>query len=81
MADDYLIVSAIDLEQWFPARITPTIPLEEPLRRFSEGNRVTAMVDARRTYWMMYRAFRRTFRDDDFTGVDEGADPRPKVRR
>ena len=75
MADDYLIVSAIDLEQWFPARITPTIPSEEPLRRFSEGNRVTAMVDARRTYWMMYRAFRRTFRDDDFTGVDEGARP------
>ena len=75
MADDYLIVSAIDLEQWFPARIAPTIPSEEPLRRFSEGNRVTAMVDARRTYWMMYRAFRRTFRDDDFTGVGEGLRP------
>ena len=53
----------------------------EPLRRFSEGNRVTAMVDARRTYSMIYRAFRRTFRDDDFTGVDEGGRPRPKARR
>lgn len=75
MADDYLVVCAIDLEAWFPARIAPLTPSEEPLRRFSEGNRVTAMVDARRTYSTMYRAFRRTFRDDDFTGVDEGARP------
>jgi len=72
MADDYLIVSAIDLEQWFPARIPPSSPSVEPLRRFSEGNRVTAMIDGRRTYSMIYRALRRTFRDDDFAGVDEG---------
>jgi phosphatidylserine/phosphatidylglycerophosphate/cardiolipin synthase-like enzyme len=75
MADDYLVVSAIDLERWYPPRIAPVTPSEEPLRRFSEGNRVTAMVDARRTYSMMYRAFRRSFRDDDFTGVDEGGRP------
>lgn len=72
MADDYLIVSAIDLERWFPERIAPSTPSAEPLRRFSEGNRVTAMLDARRTYWMLYRAFRRAFRDDDFTGIEEG---------
>ena len=75
MADDYLIVSAIDLEQWFPARIPPSSPSVEPLRRFSEGNRVTAMIDGRRTYSMIYRALRRTFRDDDFAGVDEGGRP------
>jgi len=75
MADDYLVVSAIDLEAWFPERIAPSTSSEEPLRRFSEGNRVTAMVDARRTYWMMYRALRRTFRDDNFNGVEEGGRP------
>ena len=75
MADDYLVVSAVDLATWFPERVAPATASEEPLRRFSEGNRVTAMVDARRTYWMMYRALRRTFRDDDFTGVAEGGRP------
>jgi phosphatidylserine/phosphatidylglycerophosphate/cardiolipin synthase-like enzyme len=75
MADDYLVVSAIDLALWCPARIAPTTPSEEPLRRFTEGNRVTALVDARRAYSFMYRAFRRTFRDDDFTGVEEGGRP------
>jgi phosphatidylserine/phosphatidylglycerophosphate/cardiolipin synthase-like enzyme len=74
MADDYLVVSAVDLALWYPARIDPVTPSEE-LRRFSEGNRVTAMVDARRAYWHMYRALRRTFRDDDFEGVEEGARP------
>lgn len=75
LADDYLVVSAIDLAIWYPARVAPVTPSEEPLRRFSEGNRVTALVDARRTYSLMYRAFRRTFRDDDFTGVAEGGRP------
>jgi phosphatidylserine/phosphatidylglycerophosphate/cardiolipin synthase-like enzyme len=75
MADDYLVVSAIDLEQWFPARIPPASPSVEPLRRFSEGNRVTAMIDGRRTYSMIYRALRRTFRDDDFADVEEGGRP------
>lgn len=75
MADDYLVVSAIDLEQWFPARIPPSSSSVEPLRRFSEGNRVTALIDGRRTYSMVYRALRRTFRDDDFTDVEEGGRP------
>jgi phosphatidylserine/phosphatidylglycerophosphate/cardiolipin synthase-like enzyme len=75
MADDYLVVSAIDLEQWFPARIPPASPSVEPLRRFSEGNRITALIDARRTYSLIYRAFRRAFRDDDFTDVEEGGMP------
>jgi phosphatidylserine/phosphatidylglycerophosphate/cardiolipin synthase-like enzyme len=75
MADDYLVVSAINLEQWFPARIPPDSPSVEPLRRFSEGNRVTALIDGRRTYSLIYRALRRTFRDDDFTGVEEGGQP------
>lgn len=75
MADDYLIVSAIDLDRWFPARLPPTSPSVEPLRRLSEGNRVTAMIDGRRTYSMMYRAIRRTFRDDDFTDVGDGGRP------
>jgi phosphatidylserine/phosphatidylglycerophosphate/cardiolipin synthase-like enzyme len=75
MADDYLIVSAVDLHLWFPERVAPSTDSEKPLRRFSEGNRVTAIVDARRTYWFMYRAFRRTFSDDDFNGVEEGARP------
>ena len=75
MADDYLVVSAVDLDGWFPARLAPSTASEEPLRRYSEGNRVTALVDARRTYWLMYRALRRTFRDDDFTGVVEGGRP------
>ena len=49
MADDYLVVSAVDLEAWFPGRVGAA-PSIEPIRRFSEGNRVTAMLDARRTY-------------------------------
>jgi phosphatidylserine/phosphatidylglycerophosphate/cardiolipin synthase-like enzyme len=72
MADDYLVVSAIDLHDWFPARPPPATPSEEPLRRFTEGNRVTALVDARALYTYQYRALRRTFRADDFTGVPEG---------
>jgi len=75
IADDYLVVSAVDLASWFPARAAPATPAEEPLRRFSEGNRVTPLIDARRAYWFMYRALRRTFRDDHFTGVEEGAWP------
>ncbi|MEO7360663.1 MAG: phospholipase D-like domain-containing protein [Gemmatimonadaceae bacterium] len=75
MADDYLIVSAVNLDGWFPERVAPASAVEEPLRRYTEGNRVTAIVDARRTYSLMYRALRRTFRDDDFTGVLEGARP------
>ncbi len=75
MVDDYLVVSAINLEQWFPARIPPASPSVEPLRRFSEGNRVTPLIDARRTYSLVYRALRRTFRDDDFTDVEEGGLP------
>ena len=75
VADDYLVVSAVDLADWFPERVAPTTPAEEPLRRFTEGNRVTALVDARRVYSLMYRALRRTFRDDDFTGVPEGGRP------
>jgi phosphatidylserine/phosphatidylglycerophosphate/cardiolipin synthase-like enzyme len=75
MADDYLVVSAIDLEAWFPARPAPQSASAEPLRRFSEGNRITALIDARRTYSYVYRALRRTFRDDDFDGVDEGGRP------
>lgn len=75
MADDYIIVSAIDLEAWFPARPAPQSPSAEPLRRFSEGNRITALIDARRTYSYIYRALRRTFRDDDFDDVEEGGRP------
>jgi phosphatidylserine/phosphatidylglycerophosphate/cardiolipin synthase-like enzyme len=75
MADDYLVVSAVDLDGWFPERLAPSTASEEPLRRYTEGNRVTALVDARRTYWLMYRAMRRSFRDDDFTGVVEGSRP------
>lgn len=75
MADDYLVVSAIDLHEWFPPRIPPANPSREPLQRFSEGNRVTALIDARRTYWLLYRALRRTFRADDFTDVEEGKRP------
>ncbi len=75
MADDYLIVSAIDLEAWFPERPTSSLSSPEPLRRFSEGNRVTALIDARRAYSLLYRAFRRAFRDDDFTDVVEGGRP------
>jgi phosphatidylserine/phosphatidylglycerophosphate/cardiolipin synthase-like enzyme len=74
IADDYLVVSAVDLEAWFPGRVGAA-PSIEPIRRFSEGNRVTAMVDARRAFSMMYRAFRRTFRNDDFSGVEEGGRP------
>jgi phosphatidylserine/phosphatidylglycerophosphate/cardiolipin synthase-like enzyme len=74
IADDYLTVSAVDLEAWFPSRVGAA-PSIEPLRRFTEGNRVTAMLDGRRTYSMIYRAFRRTFRNDDFTGVAEGGRP------
>ena len=74
IADDYLTVSAIDLEAWFPGRVGAA-PSIEPLRRYTEGNRVTAMVDARRTYSMMYRAMRRAFRDDNFTDVPEGGRP------
>ena len=36
---------------------------------------MTAMLDARRTFSMIYRAFRRTFRNDDFSGVEEGGRP------
>lgn len=75
IADDYLVVSAIDLALWFPERVAPLTSAEEPLRRFSEGNRITAMVDARSAFWMIYRALRRTFRDDDFNGVEEGGRP------
>jgi phosphatidylserine/phosphatidylglycerophosphate/cardiolipin synthase-like enzyme len=75
MADDYLVVSAINLEQWFPARLPPFSPSVEPLRRFSEGNQVTALIDGRRTYSLAYRALRRTFRDDDFGDVEEGGRP------
>jgi phosphatidylserine/phosphatidylglycerophosphate/cardiolipin synthase-like enzyme len=75
MADDYLVVSAIDLGAWFPARPAPQSAGAEPLRRFSEGNRITALVDARRTYSYIYRALRRTFRDDDFGDVEEGSRP------
>ncbi len=74
LADDYLVVSAVDLDGWFPARDEPAAG-QQPLRRFTDGNRVTAMVDGRRTYWMMYRAMRRTFRDDDFEDVPEGGRP------
>ena len=66
-------MSAIDLDAWFPERTASTSPSVEPLRRFSEGNRVTALIDARRTYWLVYRALRRTFRDDDFEDVPESA--------
>jgi phosphatidylserine/phosphatidylglycerophosphate/cardiolipin synthase-like enzyme len=75
MADDYLVVSAIDLGAWFPARPAPAGPSVEPLPRFSEGNRITALIDARRTYWYMYRAMRRTFRTDVFDEVAEGDRP------
>lgn len=75
LADDYLVVSAIDLAAWFPARIAPSTPAQEPLRRFTEGNRITAIADARRAYSFIYRALRRTFRNDDFTGVPEGGRP------
>jgi phosphatidylserine/phosphatidylglycerophosphate/cardiolipin synthase-like enzyme len=75
MADDYLVVSAIDLGAWFPARPAPQSPSAEPLRRFSDGNRITALIDARRAYWYIYRAMRRTFRADDFTNVEEGGRP------
>jgi phosphatidylserine/phosphatidylglycerophosphate/cardiolipin synthase-like enzyme len=75
LADDYLVIAAIDLEDWFPARLPPSTASEEPLRRWSEGNRVTALVDGRSTFWMIYRALRRTFRDDDFSGVAEGQRP------
>ncbi|MCD2441547.1 hypothetical protein LQ757_04565 [Agromyces sp. SYSU K20354] len=75
LADDYLVVSALDLEAWFPARIPSALPSVEPLRRFSEGNRVTALIDGRLTYWYLMRALRRTFRDDDFGAVEEGGVP------
>lgn len=75
LPDDYLVVSAIDLEAWFPARGPSTSMSVEPLRRFTEGNRVTALIDARRTYSLVYRALRRTFRDDDFENVPEGGRP------
>jgi phosphatidylserine/phosphatidylglycerophosphate/cardiolipin synthase-like enzyme len=75
MADDYLVVSATDLESWFPDRGTSSFPSVEPLRRFSEGNRVTALADGQRTYSLIYRALRRTFRDDDFTDVPDGGRP------
>jgi phosphatidylserine/phosphatidylglycerophosphate/cardiolipin synthase-like enzyme len=75
MADDYLVVSALDLDEWFPSRAPSSSPSVEPLRRYSEGNRVTATIDGRRTYSMIYRALRRTFRDDDFMDVEEGGRP------
>ncbi len=74
MADDYLVVSAIDLAEWFPARPASS-PSVEPLQRWTEGNRVTALIDAQRTYSYMYRAFRRTFRADDFTDAPDGGRP------
>ncbi len=55
--------------------MAPVSAAEQPLRRFTDGNRVTAISDARRAYSYMYRALRRTFRDDDFEEVPEGARP------
>ena len=75
MADDYLVVAAIDLDAWFPDRPASPNPSAQPLPRYSEGNRITAVIDARRAYSYVYRALRRTFRDDDFTGVAEGGRP------
>jgi phosphatidylserine/phosphatidylglycerophosphate/cardiolipin synthase-like enzyme len=72
LADDYLVLSAIDLSHWFPARPTPTIPTEEPLRRYTQGNRITPLVDGRSTLFEIYQAMRRTFRDDDFSSYQPG---------
>ena len=72
MADDYLIVSAIDLEQWFPARINRRSLSEEPLRfrratRRHGGREAHLLDDVPRVPSHLPR--RR------LTGVDEGARP------
>jgi phosphatidylserine/phosphatidylglycerophosphate/cardiolipin synthase-like enzyme len=72
LADDYLVVSSLNLADWFPQRTAPTLPDEEPLRRYTTGNRVTALVDGRDTFWEMFKAMRRTFRDDVFTDLGPG---------
>lgn len=74
IADDYLIVSALNVAKWFPDRPSASPPVE-PLRRYSDGNRVTSLVDARRAFWMIYRALRRTFNDTDFENLAEGSNP------
>lgn len=75
LADDYLVLSEVDLANWFPGRPAATPPVE-PLRRYTQGNRVTALLDGRDTFWELYQAIRRTFRDEDFTGLGPG-DPVP----
>lgn len=68
LADDYLVLSEVDLAEWFPAR-PPATPAVEPLRRYTQGNQVTALPDGRDTFWELYKAMRRTFRDEDYTDL------------
>ena len=68
LADDYLILSEVDLAEWFPERPAAVAPVE-PLRRYTQGNRVTALVDGRAAHWEIFKALRRTFRDDRLDAV------------
>jgi phosphatidylserine/phosphatidylglycerophosphate/cardiolipin synthase-like enzyme len=63
--DDYLVLSELDLAEWFPVR-PPSAPPVEPLRRYTQGNRVTAFADGRDGFWSLFQAMRRTFRDEDY---------------
>jgi phosphatidylserine/phosphatidylglycerophosphate/cardiolipin synthase-like enzyme len=65
LTDDYLVLSEVDLAEWFPPRPAATPPVE-PLRHYTQGNRATALVDGQEALWYAYRVLRRTFRDDDF---------------
>jgi phosphatidylserine/phosphatidylglycerophosphate/cardiolipin synthase-like enzyme len=77
LADDYLVLSEVDLAEWFPERPAATPPVE-PLRRYTQGNQVTALPDARDTFWELHKAMRRTFRDEDYTDLGPDSDLPPE---
>lgn len=68
LADDYLVVSEVDLAEWFPAR-PPATPPVEPLHRYTQGNEVTALPDGRDALWELFKAMRRSFRDEDYASL------------
>jgi phosphatidylserine/phosphatidylglycerophosphate/cardiolipin synthase-like enzyme len=77
LADDYLVLSEVDLAEWFPERPAATPPVE-PLRRYTQGNKVTALLDARDTFWELHKAMRRSFRDEDYSGPGPDSDLPPE---
>jgi phosphatidylserine/phosphatidylglycerophosphate/cardiolipin synthase-like enzyme len=74
LADDYLVLSEIDLAEWFPTR-PPAAPPVEPLRRYTQGNRITALPDGRDALWELYKATRRTYRDEDYADLGPESPP------